>query len=73
MREMSPMISVQINGEARTCAQPMRVSELMGELGLAGKRVALERNGDLVPRGTFTEQTIEDGDRIEIVVAVGGG
>ena len=67
------MISGHINGEAREFGQPMRVSELIGELGLAGKRVALERNGDIVPRGTFAEQIIADGDRIEIVVAVGGG
>ncbi len=67
------MISVQINGKAREFAQPMRVSELIIELGLAGKKVALERNGDIVPRGTFDGQVIAHGDRLEIVVAVGGG
>jgi len=67
------MISVHINGEPREFAQPIRVSDLIGELGLAGKRVALERNGDIVPRGAFAEQAIADGDHIEIVVAVGGG
>jgi len=67
------MISVHINGEPREFVRPIRISELIGELGLAGKRVALERNGDIVPRGTFTGQMIADGDYIEIVVAVGGG
>ena len=67
------MISVQINGETREFGHPIRVSELIAELGLAGKRIALERNGDIVPRGVFAEQTVANGDRIEIVVAVGGG
>ena len=67
------MISVLINGESRKFVHPLRISELIGELGLAGKRIAIERNGEIVPRGTFAEQSIVDGDRIEIVVAVGGG
>ena len=67
------MISVSINGETRKFGNPIRISDLVSELGLAGKRIALERNGDIVPRGTFAEQSIADGDRIEIVVAVGGG
>jgi len=67
------MISVLINGESRKFIHPLLISELVGELGLAGKRIAIERNGEIVPRGTFTEQAISDGDRIEIVVAVGGG
>ena len=67
------MISVLINGETRKFNQSIRVSDLIGELGLAGKRIALERNGEIVPRGAFAEQSVTDGDRIEIVVAVGGG
>ncbi len=67
------MISILINGETREFVQPIRLSELIDSLGLVGKRVALERNGEIIPRGTFDGQTIENGDRIEIVVAVGGG
>ena len=40
---------------------------------LQGKRVALERNGEIVPRGSYAEQPLAEGDRLEIVVAVGGG
>ncbi|MEP6656103.1 MAG: sulfur carrier protein ThiS, partial [Betaproteobacteria bacterium] len=40
---------------------------------LAGKRIAVERNGEIVPRSRYGEMTLEDGDTLEIVVAVGGG
>lgn len=42
-------------------------------LGLTGKRVALECNGEIVPRSALESQPLNDGDKIEIVVAVGGG
>lgn len=40
---------------------------------LGNKRIALERNGEIVPRGQFNQQILVDGDKLEIVVAVGGG
>lgn len=67
------MISVTVNGEHRQFDRPLNCSELIAKLALAGKRVALERNGEIVPRSRFPEQLVEDGDRLEIVVAVGGG
>lgn len=67
------MISVRINGETREFPQPLSVEALINELGLGGKRIALERNGEIVPRGRFAEQMLADGDALEIVVAVGGG
>lgn len=67
------MISVLLNGENREFSQAMRCSDLLSELSLAGKRVALEKNGEIVPRSRYAEQWIANGDRIEIVVAVGGG
>jgi sulfur carrier protein len=42
-------------------------------MGLGGKRIALERNGEIVPRSQFDQQMLANGDRLEIVVAVGGG
>lgn len=42
-------------------------------MGLTGKRIALERNGEIVPRSQFASQQLEDGDTLEIVAAVGGG
>lgn len=67
------MITVSINGERRQFPQAISIAALIEEMGLTGKRIALERNGEIVPRSTFAAQQIADGDRMEIVVAVGGG
>lgn len=67
------MISLHINGEARTFPRELTCAELIAELDLAGKRIAIERNGDIVPRSRFAACPLQDGDRLEIVVAVGGG
>ena len=62
-----------INGERRQFDQPLRFHELVDQLGLTGKRIAVERNGEIVPRSQFGAHAIADGDKLEIVVAVGGG
>jgi thiamine biosynthesis protein ThiS len=67
------LITVSINGEPRQFPQALNIAQLIEEMGLTGKRIALERNGEIVPRSTFAAQQIADGDRMEIVVAVGGG
>jgi len=67
------VIALTINGERRSFDDPLTVAQLIEQLRLAGKRIALERNGEIVPRGRFAEQDLLDGDRLEIVVAVGGG
>jgi sulfur carrier protein len=67
------MISVTINGESRRFNAPLNCADLLARLDLSGKRVALERNGEIVPRSRFAEQRLAEGDRLEIVVAVGGG
>ena len=67
------MISITVNGERHQLEQALSCAELLSRLDLAGKRVALERNGEIVPRSYFPEQMLADGDQIEIVVAVGGG
>jgi sulfur carrier protein len=67
------MISLTINGERRQFDAPLNCAQLITRLELAGKRVALERNGEIVPRGRYAEQRLAEGDRLEIVVAVGGG
>jgi sulfur carrier protein len=64
---------VTINGAERRFAPPLTVARLVGELGFAGKRVAIERNGEIVPRSRYAEIAVHDGDRLEVVVAVGGG
>jgi len=70
---ISGMISVTINGQHRQFEAPLNCAELLARLDLAGKRVALERNGEIVPRGRHAELRLADGDKLEIVVAVGGG
>ena len=67
------MITVSINGESRQFPQAISIAALIEEMGLTGKRIALERNGEIVPRSTFAAQQLADGDRLEVVVAVGGG
>ena len=69
----SASVSLTINGEARALAAPATVASLLEAMNLAGKRVAVERNGDIVPRSQHGETALAGGDRIEIVVAVGGG
>jgi sulfur carrier protein len=62
-----------INGESRRFPSSLTVAELIVALAHGGKRIAVERNGEIVPRGLHGETALVDGDRIEIVVAVGGG
>jgi sulfur carrier protein len=51
----------------------LTVVQLLEQMALQGKRIAVERNGEIVPRSRFDQPLLKDGDRIEIVVAVGGG
>ena len=67
------MITVRINGETRQYNQTITIASLIEELDLTGKRIALERNGEIVPRSLFAAQQLADGDKLEVVVAVGGG
>ncbi len=67
------MITVSINGEKRQFPESISLATLIEQMGLSGKRIALERNGDIVPRSTFAQQRLANGDRLEVVVAVGGG
>ena len=67
------MITVSINGAIRQFPEPISVATLIDEMGMTGKRIALERNGDIVSRSAFATQQLADGDRLEVVVAVGGG
>ena len=66
-------MKITINGESRQFPAQLTVAELVQTLGYTGKRIALERNGEIVPRGLHAEVVLADGDCLEIVVAVGGG
>lgn len=67
------MIHISVNGEASSCSPGATVASLVEGLSLAGKRIAVERNGAIVPRSRWGEVGLEEGDRLEIVGAVGGG
>ena len=69
----SASLSVIVNGEARALAGPVSVAGLLDQMGLTGKRLAVERNGEIVPRGLHAATPLAEGDTLEIVVAVGGG
>jgi len=67
------MLDIQINGESRQIAASSSVLNLLESMALVGKRVAVERNGEIVPKGLHASTMLADGDVLEIVVAVGGG
>ena len=67
------MIQVTVNGAAHRFDRPVEVSALLSTLNLSGKKVAVERNGEIVPKSAHASTLLADGDRLEIVVAVGGG
>jgi thiamine biosynthesis protein ThiS len=66
-------LSVRINGEERRLSVGTTIAGMIAELGLNPQRVAVERNFAIVPRSTFTDVPVEDGDAFEIVHFVGGG
>jgi sulfur carrier protein len=70
---MSAPIRITVNGAQREYPAPLTFTQLLDELELAGRRLAVERNGEIVPRSTFADSRLADGDRIEVVMAVGGG
>jgi len=64
--------TIRLNGETRT-TQARTVAELVRELGLETRMIAVEKNLEVVPRSAWSNTTIADGDRIEIVQMIGGG
>ena len=67
------MIPVTINGQEKELAPDSTLGTLLAELGLEGNRVAVELNGEIVPRGEYACTILREGDRLEIVHFVGGG
>jgi sulfur carrier protein len=67
------MLNITINGEPRQFATGQNVASVIEALALTGKRIAVERNGEIVPKSQHAATGLEPGDRLEIVVAVGGG
>jgi sulfur carrier protein len=69
----SPFAAVTVNGVTRNVEDARTVADLVARLGLEGKRIAVERNGEVVPRSRYADTPLARGDRLEIVGAVGGG
>jgi sulfur carrier protein len=66
-------IRIVLNGAPREFPAPITFAELLERLELSAGRLAIERNGEIVPRSRFGDARVGDGDRIEVVMAVGGG
>lgn len=64
---------ILLNGETRDLAEGSSVADLIASLDLAGRRVAVELNGEIAPRSRHADLTLRSGDRVEIVHAIGGG
>ena len=69
----APCLTVSVNGEPYTVPSGCNVAWLVGQLGLAGQKIAVAVNREVVPRSRFGAQTLAQGDRIEVLEAVGGG
>jgi len=66
-------LNITLNGEARAIPDGLSVEGLLQHLGIVSKKVAVERNLEIVPKSTFPTTLITDGDRLEIVHFIGGG
>ncbi len=66
-------MKIILNGEEREFPRPLTVAQLLAELGLGERRVAVEVNREIVPRGRHAEFALKDKDRVEVVRAIGGG
>jgi sulfur carrier protein len=66
-------LKVRVNDEEVQLADGSTVVDLIDRLGLTGKRVAVERNLEIVPRAKHAETVLGEGDRLEVVTLVGGG
>jgi sulfur carrier protein len=67
------MIQVTVNGRAHRFDAPLELDALLSRLELSGRKIAVERNGEIVPKSAHASTVVSDGDALEIVVAVGGG
>lgn len=64
---------ILVNGKRRSVPAGHTLAELVRELDLEGRRVAVEVNEEIVPRSRYAEHVLNGGDRVEVVAAIGGG
>jgi len=67
------MSLIFVNGQKWLANQSVTVAELLAELSYTGKRIAIEKNGEIVPKSEYEKVILAAGDRLEIIAAVGGG
>lgn len=67
------MMEIKLNGETRPTQEGLTIAGLIDQLGYTGKRIAVECNGEIVPKSQHATTRLTNGDQLEIVVAVGGG
>lgn len=68
-----PLITVTVNGEPQQLTSGCTVADLIARMELTGKRLAVERNQEIVPKSSHAEVVLQPADVIEIVHAIGGG
>jgi len=68
-----PDVDILLNGQPLTLAPAASIADLLRMEGLADRRVAVEVNGTIVPRGAHASHALADGDKVEVVHALGGG
>jgi len=66
-------MQITVNGEQREVADGLTAEQLVADMQITGQRIAMEVNLEIVPRSSYAEHTLNKGDRVEIVHAVGGG
>jgi sulfur carrier protein len=66
-------MQVTVNGDQHEVASNTNLQQLLQQLAISNGRIAIEINGEIVPKSLFSEQTLNSGDKIEIVRAIGGG
>jgi len=71
--DWSSDMTIFINGERHDLTEGMNIEVLLRELEMEGMRLAIELNSEIIPRRLYPSTTLEDGDEIEIVHAIGGG
>jgi len=71
--DLKESIAIHVNGGLRRVTVGVTIADMLGELGLDPRKVAVERNLEIVPRSTFGDVQVDEGDAYEIVHFVGGG
>lgn len=69
----SSRVVLTVNGDRRIFDASLTVAELLVEMDLAGKRLAVELNRQILPKSRHAQRRLADGDRVEIIQAIGGG